>query len=565
MNLLAQFNQVMKNLGSLGQTKLLTLAGVGLVSMAIVIAAALYVNKPAYETLYVGLETSDLNQVSAALAEGGIDFQVGQDGSSLQVPVGLTSRARLMLAERGLPNSSNAGYELFDNVGSLGLTSFMQEVTRVRALEGEIARSIQQISGIAAARVHIVMPDVGNFRRVGQKPTASVMIRANSDAGRKAAASIRHLVASAVPGLEVDDVTILDSTGQLLASGDEYGNNNLTRSLTTVQTVQKEIESNIDKALAPFLGLDNFRSSATAMLNLDTQQIQETVFDPESRVERSVKVTKEAQKSQQRQSDSAATVEQNVPQAAPAGGGNGPESSDQSDKKEEQTNYEINSKTTATTRNSYRVEKLSVAVVVNRARIAKMVGEPVDQAKIDAYLAEMQTIVATAAGINTERGDVVNVTAMDFLESQLLDEAAASGPGVGEILTRNLGGIINSAAFILVAFLVIWFGLRPVVRTVGGVAGGSSEVAAEAAGLELPDFSPAAGGAAALPEGFGADFGADFGFDGSNDLFGAEDDPNGGFNRRVKEGPEKRLARMVEISEERAAKILRKWAAERAA
>src|SRR5690606_2482637 len=141
-------------------------------------------------------------------AAGKIDLPGGTEGTGVQVPVGATSKAGILLAERGLPNSANAGYELFDNVGSLGLTSFMQEVTRVRALEGEIGRSIQQISGVAAARVHIVMPDVGNFRRGEQKPTASVMIRASTSTGRKAAASIRHLVASAVPGLEVDDVTI---------------------------------------------------------------------------------------------------------------------------------------------------------------------------------------------------------------------------------------------------------------------------------------------------------------------------------------------------------------------
>jgi flagellar M-ring protein FliF len=184
MNLLNQIPQVLKNVAALGQTRLLMLGGVGVVSMAIILAAALYVNRPAYETLYVGLEKSDLNKISIALAESGLDFQVGTDGSSLQVPVGLTSKARLLLAERGLPDSANAGYELFDNVGSLGLTSFMQEVTRVRALEGEIGRSIQQIDGIAAARVHIVMPDVGNFRRGEQKPTASVMIRASASAGR---------------------------------------------------------------------------------------------------------------------------------------------------------------------------------------------------------------------------------------------------------------------------------------------------------------------------------------------------------------------------------------------
>jgi flagellar M-ring protein FliF len=564
MNLLNQLLQIPKNFAAMGQAKILAMAGVAIVSFAIIIAGALYVNKPSYETLYVGLEPTDLNQISVALAESGIDFETGADGQSIMVRAGMTSKARLLLAERGLPNSANAGYELFDNVGSLGLTSFMQEVTRVRALEGEIARTIQQISGIAAARVHIVMPDIGNFRRGEQNPTASVMIRASSDAGRKAAASIRQLVASSVPGLDVEDVTILDSTGQLLAAGDETGGE-ASRSLGVVQSVQREIETNIDKALAPFLGMDNFRSSVTAQINTDSQQIQETIYDPESRVERSVRVTKEQQKSQQRQSDTAATVEQNIPQAAPEAGGGGPQSSDEQDKKEEQTNYEINSRTVATVKNSYVVEKLSVAVVVNRGRIAKMVGEPVDQAKIDAYLAEMQKIVSSAAGLDGERGDVVTLTAMDFLENQLLEESA-TGPGFMEILSRNLGGIINSLAFVAVAFLIIWMGIRPMIRTAGGgaaetaLAGGIGE---QAVGLELPDFSPAIGGSGGggLMDGFGSDFG----FDSTDDLLTMDDDPNGGFNRRVKEGPERRLSRMVEISEERAAKILRKWAVDNAA
>jgi len=539
------------------------LGGVGAVSIAIVLVAALFVNKPAQETLYVGLDSPDLNQISMALAEANINFQVGTDGTSISVPAGMTGKARLMLAERGLPNSANAGYELFDNVGSLGLTSFMQEVTRVRALEGEIARTIQSISGITAARVHIVMPEVGNFRKAEQKPTASVMIRASATTGRSAATSIRHLVASAVPGLDVDDVTILDSAGQLLASGDEASNSSLNRSLNIVQNVQQEVESNIDKALAPFLGMDNFRSSVTADLNTDAQQIQETTYDPESKVERSVRSTKEAQQSQQKQSDSATTVEQNIPQAAPeAGGSAGPESQDKSDKREEQTNYEINSKTTATTRNSYKVEKLSIAVVVNKGRIAKMVGEPADQTKVDAYLAEMQKIVASAAGIDAKRGDVVTVTAMDFLENQLLEDATG-GVRVMDMLSRNLAGIINSLAFVAVAFVVVWMGLRPLVRSVSGNGSSAAfgDATPEAAGLELPDFAPASGAAGgALMDGFGSDFG----FDSTEDLLSLGDD-DGNFNRRVKEGPERKLSRMVEINEERAAKILRKWAIDDAA
>ncbi len=572
MNLLNQLMAIGRNLGGLGPARLVALGGVGLLTIFLILGAAIYLNKPTMETLYVGLETTDANQISIALAEAGIPFQTSADGNTIQVGVGKTSQARLLLAERGLPNSTTSGYELFDQVGSLGLTSFMQEVTRIRALEGEIARTILAINGITAARVHIVLPDVGSFRRGAQKPTASVMIRAGTSTGRKAAVSIRHLVAASVPGLSPDDVTVLDSTGQLLASGEEYGNSGATRSLSTEQQVQSDIETNIDKALAPFLGMDNFRASVVAKLNTDAQQIQETIYDPESRVERSVRVTKEAQKSQSVEANAATTVEQNVPQGPGAtGGGSGPSSNDESDKKEELTNYEINSKTIATVRNTYTIEHISVAVVVNKARIQRLAGENADQAQIDAYVEEMKKIVQTAAALDSDRGDKVEITVMDFLESEILDEAAAS-PGMGDTITRYLGTIINALAFVAVAFLIVWFGFRPLARSMGGgalvPAGGASlpgmEAESDSLGLELPDFAPAAmgGDTGQLMEGFGADFG----FDSTEDILGGMEDANEGeFNRKVKQGPERRLSKMVDISEERAAKILRKWAADRAA
>ena len=563
MTLLNQLTAILKNLGGLGMNRLLALGAVGVAVVGMVLFGTYYVNKPGYETLYVGLESTDLNQISVALSESGMDFQVGGDGASLQVPVGQTSRARLFLAERGLPNSTNAGYELFDNVGSLGLTSFMQEVTRVRALEGEIARTIQTIDGISAARVHIVMADRGSFRKAEQKPTASVMIRASQTAGRKAAASIRHLVASAVPALSIDDVTILDSAGQLLASGDDPATSSMNRSLNIVQNVQLDLENSIDEALAPFLGMDNFRASVTAKLNTDAQQIQETIFDPDSKVERSVRVTKENQKSEQVSADEATTVEQNVPQGNDSTT-SGPKSTDQNDKREEQTNFEINSKTVATVRNGYTIDKLSIAVVVNRDRVMKLVGEPFEQVKYDAFIAEMQEIVASASGLDAKRGDVVNVTAIDFLENQLLAEAPA-GESFVDIFMRNMGSMINALAFVVVAFLIVWLGFRPLIRAIGGPELAAAQVGGpggvlplgETAGLELPDFSPPAvgGPGATLMEGFGADFG----FDSTEDLL-SMDEEGTSMAKRVKEGPERRLARMVDLSEERAAKILRKWA-----
>ncbi|TIW83095.1 MAG: flagellar M-ring protein FliF, partial [Mesorhizobium sp.] len=151
-----QIQSIIANFKSFGVRRLALMGGIAALVMAVIGIASVYLNRPAYETLYVGLERSDVNQIGLVLADAGIGFDVGSDGTSVLVPAGTTAQARMLLAEKGLPTSANAGYELFDNVGSLGLTSFMQQITRVRALEGEIARTIQSISGVKAARVHIV-------------------------------------------------------------------------------------------------------------------------------------------------------------------------------------------------------------------------------------------------------------------------------------------------------------------------------------------------------------------------------------------------------------------------
>tara|TARA_R110002020_G_scaffold5841_9_gene24046 strand:+ start:7672 stop:9366 length:1695 start_codon:yes stop_codon:yes gene_type:complete len=564
MSLLNQLSQITKNLAGLGQAKLMALGVVGVMAVILIISSAIFLNKPTRETLYIGLSGEDINQISLVLAESNIDFATGTDGTSVTVPAGMTGRARMLLAERGLPSSNTAGYELFDQVGSLGLTSFMQEITRVRALEGEIARTVQSINGISAARVHIVMADRGNFRRGDQRPSASVMVRTGNNLQPRTADSIRHLVAASVPGLNVDEVTVLDATGKLLAAGDDFSNSNLNRSLSIVQLVQNEVEANIEKALAPFLGIENFRASVNAKVNTDTQQIQETVYDPESRVERSIRVTRENQTSNQSSTDAPATVQQNIPDQNPtSAGAAGPQSSELAERKEEQTNFEINSKTVSTVRNSYTVEGLSIAVVVNKDRINAMLGGTPTPEQTTAYMAELEQIVATASGVDADRGDRATVTMMEFLASELLVDNATQ-PGFADILKTQLGTIINAIAFITVAVLLILFGFRPLLRNNKMLAGGAAEFGEDGMddGLELPDFSPAAlGGSNAMPmEGFGADFG--FGEESESEL--AMED-SGSFNRRVKEGPERRLARMVEINEERAAKILRSWASSEAA
>jgi len=167
-----QAERLWSNIVELGPRRLAALGLIGLVVFLAVGLGAYYLSRPAQETLYTGLSREDVARIGGVLKDAGIRFDVSADGAAVLVPYGNTAQARMLLAEKGLPQSSKSGYELFNDLGSLGMTSFMQEVTRVRALEGELARTIQGMKGVRAARVHIVLPDRASFRRDQQPPSA---------------------------------------------------------------------------------------------------------------------------------------------------------------------------------------------------------------------------------------------------------------------------------------------------------------------------------------------------------------------------------------------------------
>lgn len=547
-----QIQRIIDNLRDFGPQRLAIMGGVAALVIAIITIASIYLNKPAYETLYVGLERSDVNQMGLVLGEAGIDFDVASDGTTLLVTAGKTAQARMLLAEKGLPTSTNAGYELFDNVGSLGLTTFMQQITRIRALEGEVARTVQSIAGIRAARVHIVLPERGSFRREEQKPTASVIIRSASIDGQRAASAIRHLVAAAVPGLNIDNVTVLDANGTLLASGDDPTNSSMARSMTVELSVANNIESNIRRALAPYLGPENFRASVRADVNTDQRQTDETIFDPESRVERSVQVVRSNDQANQRSASNPTTVEQNLP-TEEVQSTSGPESSEQSERREETTNYELNSKRIATVSNGYTLSKLSIAVVVNEGRLREILGANATDAQIEERVAEIEKLVVSASGFEDARGDMLEVSAVEFMA----DETSFETPGSGILdhLMRQSGTMINAAAFIVVVFLVVWFGLRPMTAMLASPEGGSGRSFDEVQ-RSLPnnaDEQHAAITDGTLEGGMPTEGGGGYVEEAPEDI-----------RRRIKPAPQERLARMVDLSDERTAQILRKWAAQEA-
>lgn len=535
-----QLQTIISNLQDFGPRRLGIMAAVAALVLAVIGVGAFYLSRPTYETLYVGLDRSDVNQIGMVLGEAGVSFDVGSDGTSVLVPIGQTADARMLLAEKGLPTSSNAGYELFDNVGSLGLTSFMQQITRVRALEGEIARTIQSINGIRAARVHIVLPERANFRREEQQPSASVVIRASASVDAvKSAVSIRHLVAAAVPGLSAEKVTVLDSAGTLLAAGDDPINSTASRSLGVERTVEMQIEENIRRALTPYLGPDNFRASVKADVNTDSRQTEETIFDPESRVERSVQVVRSNENANRRDAAAPATVEQNLPEANLAST-EGPQSSEQSERKEETTNYEINSKRIATVSNGYSVTKMSIAVVVNQQRLAEILGKDATPDMISQRVAEIQKVVTSATGFDQARGDMINVSSVEFIDG--LDGVQIPEPGLLDALSQHIGTIIKAAAFIVVVFLISFFGLRPMVASMNR----TEELPAPSfdemqRSLPIPGLADADSDTGALP-------------------LPPRNSPLDELRRKLKPAPQERLARMVDLNEERTALILRKWA-----
>ncbi|MBB3996399.1 flagellar basal-body MS-ring/collar protein FliF [Aureimonas pseudogalii] len=554
----AEAQKLFSNLQALGGRKLGALALVGVVVAALIGLAAYTLSKPTMDVLYSGLDRQDVTRIGAALTEAGIPFDVNAAGDTVSTAFSQTAPARMLLAEKGLPRSDNAGYELFDTMGSMGLTTFMQEVTRVRALEGELARTIQTLKDVRAARVHIVLPEQGSFRREQQPPSASVVIRTERTEDFANAQAIRHLVAAAIPGMKVDQVTVLNTDGTLLASGDDAASGATTKQLGMEGIVSNSIEDSIRRTLSPYLGVGNFQSSVIARLDTDRKQTSARTFDPEGRVERSTRTIRETGQSNDSANNAdATTAAQNVPQAQPATQTPGNSSSEAKDRREELTNYEINETTTQTVSDGYDVKKLSVAVVVNRTRLAATLGENPTPEQIATALAEVKTLVSSAAGISETRGDQLEVTAVDFVSNgQQLEPVPA--PSYMEMVMKQSGTMVNALTILVVAVLVIWFGLKPAIRAIAGPAGGDSQM--ELAGgdpielrnpmLDTPEFTGIPGAM-----NFSEDLAASLGYgDPAN-----SDDLLDELTRNRANSPKVRLEKLVDFDEAQAAAILKQW------
>jgi flagellar M-ring protein FliF len=556
MNALAQAKRIWANLAALGAKRLAALALVGGLVFALTGLAGWWLSRPTQETLYSGLDRDDVASIGATLTEAGIPFDVSADGAAVQTPVGQTAQARMILAQKGLPHSGNVGDELYDKLGSLGLTSFMQEVTRVRALEGELARSIQMIRGVKAARVHVVLGDEGSFRRERQPPSASVIIRGDGVDSHSAGQAIRRLVASAVPGMKPEGVTVLDVNGQLLASGSDSLEDAPDNLLALQMNVSRDIRESITHTLAPYLNPRNFQVSVAAKLNADKTQTNETTYDPDKTAQRSFRVTKEKQNSQNSAGSSPAGVQANLPKQ-PSSTGDAKNSNESTDKKEELTNYEVSSKSVTVVSQGFTVKGLSVALLVNRAALAAALGDKADQAAMDKAVKDIEQLASEAAGLDRSRGDTIKVAVVDFADASK-DMEPIAGPSLVEMLERQLGTLIGALAILAVGALLILFGVRPLTQALLAAPAENAAAAAQPAALEPPPFEMrnawgdnAPGGATFA--GAGADDNLLLNSGDSRDTF------LDALRERRENGAKQKLQKLVDFDEEHAARLLKAW------
>ena len=456
----ADIERAWQSIARLGKRRIAVVAIVLAAGTAAILASTFILSRADHEVAYVGLSAVDAARIGRVLSEANLAHEISADGSRLMVRRGEVSRIRAFLAERGLPSVSTSGYELFDKVGPLGLTSFMQEITRVRALEGEIARTVQLLKGIKAARVHIVLGDQASFRRQRQAPSASVVIRTETASDRQQTDAIRHIVAAAVPGLVAPEVRVVSADGKVLSAGGEDGQGSGDRMVVLEKSIAQELQGNISRTLVPQLGLENFEASVSVRVNIDKRQTNETSYSPETKVERSVRITKETGNSQNGAKNGVVSVEQNIP--SEQSNSNGADQSRRSNqKRDEVINYEVGSRSTAITSDGYRIERMSVAVVLNAKRLAELVGPAASADVVAKKIAEVERLVASAAGADSKRGDVVTVAAVDFIQSAPAADIVDSESGVVASLRRNTGLLLQIVAILGATIILVFFGMRP--------------------------------------------------------------------------------------------------------
>ncbi|MEK9945148.1 MAG: flagellar basal-body MS-ring/collar protein FliF [Alphaproteobacteria bacterium] len=449
----------------LGATRLIVMGLVGVVMIGFFVFLIGRVTTPQMGLLYSNLDISDSSAIVAQLEQANIPFQVRGNGSQIFVPANDVERIRVQVAQEGLPAGGSVGYEIFDRSDTLGTTNFVQNVNLVRALEGELARTIRSFDNIDAARVHLVLPRRELFTRETREPSASVVIKTRG--GRRVepnqVRAIQHLVASATDGLTINRISVVDDAGNLLARAQD-DNPDGTASDDTVAEVrlaaENRLRNSIERLLERTVGIGFVRAEVSVDLNYDRITENDEVFDPDGQVVRSTQTVEENSLTVDRDDDPV-TVANNLPEAEADQETSGASSTSQNSRTEETTNFEISKSITTRVREFGAVERLTVAVLVDGARTIGEDGAPVYTPRTQEELQQLAALVRNAVGFDESRGDQVEVVNMRFADIEV--PVFEDDSGFLGLSKSDYFQIAEILLFMIIAVLVILLVLRPLV------------------------------------------------------------------------------------------------------
>ncbi len=454
----AGWKKLLTTIGAWPMSRKIALGAVTAITLGLFAFIIIQTRTADYQLLYGNLAESDASSVVEWLKGQNIPYQLGNSGHNILIPAKNVYEARLSLAAQGLPQGGGVGFEIFDKQ-SFALTDFVQKVNYSRALQGELARTIASLGPVESARVHLALPEKRLFKDQQKAATASVILKLapGKRLNETQIEGIVHLVSSSIEGLDPSKVTVLDQNGNVLSRiGDKSGGGNLSPDRLEYQAqVEQRLESRAQTLLDKSLGPKNAMVRVSATLDFSQSEKTEETFDPEEPVIRSEQHSEE--KSGSEITGGVPGVQSNLEGNTNQAAGATPPSS----KSQRTTNYEISKVVSKTINPVGTVSKLSVSVLVaDKVIPGKEKQPPTTEARSAEELKTLESMVASALGLDSQRGDKIEVTSMPFLEAS---EGGGDEEGASNRLYQYLPFI--RYGLLLVAGLLLYFILvRPLMK-----------------------------------------------------------------------------------------------------
>jgi flagellar M-ring protein FliF len=422
------------------------------------------VTTPQLTTLFTDLSYEDSSAIIKDLERQSIPYEMRNDGAVLMVPKDKVTRLRMKLAESGLPKGGGVGYEIFDKSDAIGATSFVQNINHLRALEGELARTIRAIDRVQFARVHLVLPERPLFSRETPEPSASIVLRVRGALEPAQVRAIRHLAASAVNGLKAQRVSIVDERGNLLANGSSDTSADGVTGEERRIGYERRLRDQVEQIVSSVVGSGRARVQLAA--DFDYNKVTQTSdrYDPDSKVVRSSQSREEQNNLDGKENQ--VTVNNELPGAQQPQQQGQPK--DTSKKTEEIVNYEISRTTKTEVTEAGRVNRISVAVLVDGVYGKNEKGETTYTPRAKEDLDRIATLVRSAIGFDGKRGDQVEVVNLRFADGPVELPVAEPTTWLGKLqFTKDdIMYVIELGVMAFLGLVVLFMVVRPLVKRV---------------------------------------------------------------------------------------------------